>query len=87
MTTTAESPVLNFEERFTIALMRAGMNHRQFADHVGVTRKTVWTWQKEAVAPQVGALRVLAAEADVSYEWLIEGLGLPRLESNQQPAD
>ena len=71
MTTTEAGPIhLKFEERFTVALMRAGMSLTAFAEYVGTTRTTLWRWSKLKDQPNAGALRVLASEADVPFEWL-----------------
>lgn len=61
---------LSFAERLTVALMRAGMTRGEFAEYVGTTRKTVWTWETLRTRPAIGALRVLADEAGVPFEWL-----------------
>ncbi len=71
MTTTLEAQVtLSFSERLTVAILRTGMSKRDFAAYVGTTSKTLWTWETLRVRPSIGALRVLATEAGVPFEWL-----------------
>lgn len=97
MTTTAgDSVTLTFEERFTVALLRAHMTRKEFATYAGTTPKTLWRYATLRDEPNVGIVRLLAAVSGFGYEWLRpsseeieEGRtqGLPRLDSNQQPAD
>ena len=62
--------VLNFQERMTVALMRASMTKEAFARYVGVSKVTVWRWETLRDEPKIGALRVLAAESGFPVEWL-----------------
>lgn len=82
-------------ERIIIALHRADMTQKAFADFLGIDKATVWRWIHGRTPASLAALRVLAAEAGLPFEWLRpspaetgEGLeGYAPGDSNPEPAD
>jgi transcriptional regulator with XRE-family HTH domain len=81
-----EVPPWTLGWRLLRALAWAGLTAEQMADELGIHRTTVSRWTHDRGRPTKGYLKLWALRCGVPYEWLVSGEGLPRLDSNQQPA-
>lgn len=81
---TVTVPEWDLADRMRKALRTSGISVGEMADYLGVGRNTVSTWINGRIAPSRQTLRLWAIRCGVSYEWLVGGL--PRLDSNQEPA-
>lgn len=70
MAITFEGVTLSFSDRLAVAMNRAGMNRGELAEFLGISRPTLWRWENGRTKPAVAALRALATEAHLPYEWL-----------------
>ena len=97
MTAAAHVPQWDVADRMRKALRESEVGVQDMADYLGVGRGTVSTWINGRIEPSRQTLRLWALRCGVSYEWLTnderpqpvraEASSLPRLDSNQQPAD
>jgi transcriptional regulator with XRE-family HTH domain len=63
-------PVFSLGERIRKAREDAGMSQQQFADELGIDRKTVGNWEADRNQPRYRDLMLISSVADVSLEWL-----------------
>jgi transcriptional regulator with XRE-family HTH domain len=70
-------PVFSLGERIRKAREDAGMSQQQFADELGVDRKTVGNWEADRNQPRYRDLMLVSSVADVSLEWLAGDLFRP----------
>lgn len=63
-------PVFSLGERIRKAREDLGLSQQQFADLLGIDRKTVSNWEGMRNHPRYGDLMLIASAADVSLEWL-----------------
>ena len=70
-------PVFSLGERIRKAREDAGMSQQQFADELGVDRKTVGNWEADRNQPRYRDLMLISSVADVSLEWLAGDLFRP----------
>jgi len=90
-------PEWDVADRMKKALRVADIGVQEMADYLGVARNTVSTWINGRITPSKQTLRLWSLRCGVRYEWLAndarpqpvraEASSLPRLDSNQQPAD
>jgi transcriptional regulator with XRE-family HTH domain len=71
--------------RLQRSLAHAGMTTEDMADELGVARSTVSRWCNDKGRPTKGYLKLWALRTGVPLAWLM-GDGLPRVDSNHQPA-
>ncbi len=70
MSTYIDTITLSFRERLLVAIDRMGMEKQALAEYLGVSVQTLWRWETLRAAPRASALRVLANETHLPYEWL-----------------
>ena len=70
-------PVFSLGERIRKAREDAGMSQQQFAEELGVDRKTVGNWEADRNQPRYRDLMLISSVADVSLEWLAGDLFRP----------
>lgn len=91
-------PQWNVGDRLRKSLSFAGMKVGEMAEFLGVERNTVGNYMSGRTHIPGPALRLWAMRTGVRMEWIVtgaeeppgegpEGSGLPRLDSNQQPAE
>jgi transcriptional regulator with XRE-family HTH domain len=94
-------PTWTLGDRLRKARELTGLQQKDFADALGVTRNTVGNYESDkTTTPQRTVLRAWASLCEVPYEWLTgdgltrgpdEGMrarqSLPRTDSNRQSAD
>ena len=78
----AAVPEWDTADRMRKALRAADVSVAEISDYLGVGRNTASRWLNGHITPSTQTLRLWALRTGVPYEWL-----LPRLDSNQQPAD
>jgi transcriptional regulator with XRE-family HTH domain len=71
--------------RLQRSLSWAGMTTEDMADELGVARSTVSRWCNDKGRPTKGYLKLWALRTGVPLAWLMVD-GLPRVDSNHQPA-
>lgn len=47
----------------------------EFGKRIGIAGTTVTGWEKRNMKPSETAIKAICAEFDVSYAWLVDGLG------------
>ena len=77
-------PTWTLADRLRKAREHAGLEQSELADRMGVGRNTVSNYERAAHEPREIVLRAWATATGVPLEWL--RTGLPRLDSNQEPA-
>lgn len=77
-------PQWDLADRMRKALREADIGVQEMADYLGVARNTVSTWINGRIIPGAQTQRLWALRCGVPYEWIRDGL--PRLDSNQEPA-
>lgn len=93
-------PEFTMGDRMRKAREITGMSQTEFAEHLGVGRSTVYNCESDGGRPKTIVLRAWALATGVPAEWLLTGktphrdleaaamaVGLPHLDSNQEPAD
>lgn len=90
-------PTWDLGDRLGKSLRVRGIAVQDMAESFGVTRHTISNWINGRTVPGKSQLFFWAVLTGVSLEWLENGEGptqnaqalrsLPRLDSNQQPAD
>lgn len=85
-------------DRLRIAREQAGYGQREFAEASGISRSSITNYENGITTPRRPQLAAWAMATGFSLEWLQTGEnphqdrgpdggeGLPRLDSNQQPA-
>lgn len=68
--TTPRVPVFSLGERIHKARKDLGLSQQEFADMLGVDRKTVGNWESERVQIRYGDLMLISSAADVDLSWL-----------------
>lgn len=82
---TSRVPQWTTADRLRKAREYAGLDQRQLADEMGVSRNSVSNYEHGHVQPRKIVLRAWAMVTGVPYEWLVDG-ELPRPDSNREPA-
>lgn len=82
-------PQWTISDRLRKAREYAGLDQAQFADEVGISRRSVTNYEKGHSQPSRPVLLAWSLRTGVAMEWLANGGddGLPRLDSNQRPSD
>jgi transcriptional regulator with XRE-family HTH domain len=90
-------PEFDISDRLRKALRYAGVSVQEMAEELGMSRNSPGNYLNGRGVPDKRTLMVWALKTGVSYEWLATGKaqmrgpdgdgGLPRLDSNQEPAD
>lgn len=93
-------PQWDLADRLAKSLRVSDTSVQQMADYLDVHRNTVGAWINGRTPPTTQTVRLWALRTGVPYEWLRNGEGpstppdgggdgllLPRLDSNQEPAD
>ena len=82
-----EVPDWSLGWRLKRALAWGEVSVQGMAEELGVSRQTISRWCHDLGRPKRIYLRAWAARCRVPYDWLIFGdEGLPRVDSNHQPA-
>lgn len=55
------------------ARLIAGLTQSELADLIGVSRVSVWKWEKDIVYPRPRRLKSIASVLDTTVEKLLEG--------------
>ena len=89
-------PTFQLGDRMALALRDSGHSVNDAAEYLGVNRHTVSRWLNGIIAPTLATQRLWALWTGVPLAWLQtgerpstndgDGLLLPRLDSNQEPA-
>ncbi|MGH9252897.1 MAG: helix-turn-helix domain-containing protein [Acidimicrobiales bacterium] len=72
--------------RMQRALSFAAISVEQMGEELGVSRSTISRWLNDRGAPSRGYLKLWALRTGVPLGWLDGTEGLPRVDSNHQPA-
>jgi transcriptional regulator with XRE-family HTH domain len=89
-------PQWTLADRLRKAREHADLDQSDFADQVGISRRSVTNYEKGHSSPSRPVLLAWAMRTGVAMEWLSKGTthggpdggeGLPRLDSNQPPSD
>lgn len=76
-TGTPRVPVFSLGERIRKAREDMDLSQNQFADLLGVDRKTVGNWEAGRNQPRYGDLMLIASVTEVSLQWLAGDLFRP----------
>lgn len=66
-------PVFSLGDRIRKVRDDLGLSQQQFADQLGVDRKTVSNWESEKNRPRRRDLMMISSVADVNLAWLTGG--------------
>ena len=89
-------PQFTMGDRMRRAMQDAGYSVNEAAEYLDVNRHTVSRWINDTIVPPMTVQRLWAMWTGVPFTWLHtgekpapdgDGLPLPRLDSNQEPAD
>lgn len=64
-----------FGDRVTGAREAAGMTQKQLAKRLGVRLSTLQGWENDQSEPRANKLQMLSGLLNVSFSWLLEGVG------------
>lgn len=59
--------------RIRVARENAGLSRAEMARRLGVTEKTIRSWENDVVEPRANRLHMLAGILNVSLTWFLEG--------------
>lgn len=64
-----------FGDRLANAREAAGLTQTQFAERLGVSEKTVQSWEHDRSEPRANRMQMIAGLLNVSLMWLMSGRG------------
>jgi transcriptional regulator with XRE-family HTH domain len=67
------APTWDLTDRMRKAMQHAGLDARQMADYLGVSRNSVHNWLSGRIEPSTQTLRLWAMRTGVNYDWLRDG--------------
>lgn len=83
----ARVPTFSLGERIRKVRADLGLSQQQFADMLGVHRKTLNNWETGKHKPSYGDLMLMANTADVSLKWLAGEQFRPPIDGSTSAAD
>ena len=72
MIQTTTSPVWTTGDRLRKARQNAGIESRDMAIRLGVSRNTITNWEHDKTQPSLASLRVIADETGIDVAWLLD---------------
>lgn len=75
-----QAPTWTTGDRLRKARISAGIESRDMAERLGVSRNTITNWEGDKTTPSLASLRVFAEETGIDLAWLL-GLDDPDLRS------
>ena len=81
MSTQTDVRPLSLATRLKVARVGAGLDQKDLAQTLGVSRGTISNWERGASEPPLGLAVALAQATGVTLDWLAEGI------NEKAPAD
>jgi transcriptional regulator with XRE-family HTH domain len=66
-----QAPTWTTGDRLRKARISAGIESRDMADRLGVSRNTITNWEGDKTTPSLASLRVFAEETGIDLAWLL----------------
>lgn len=67
---------ISLASRLKVARVGAGLDQRELAKMVGVSRGSISNWERGEAQPSLGNAVAVAQATGVTLEWLAEGVGV-----------